>query len=222
MENKEKAYAVDEHFYKSPEWFLENIHRYDDYDRSLPKVFAGEYAAHSCPETARRVSNWKMALCEAAFLTGVEQNADHVVMSCYAPLFGRTGRAQWQPDLIWFDNDSAYGTPSYYVQQLYSRCTGTTLVEANGCDLPCSTTLSEDKRTLYVKLVNLSDAEQDIELQIDRPVLGGSLHELSGDLEAVNSHEAPTRISTRTCPLPDAFPHIHLKKNSVTVLELGI
>lgn len=128
-QNKEKAYAVDEHFYKSPEWFLENLHRYDNYDRSLPKVFAGEYAAHSHPDTPLRVCNWKMALCEAAFLTGVEKNADHVVMSCYAPLFGRTGHAQWQPDLIWFDNDSVYGTPSYYVQKLFSNHTGVSQVE---------------------------------------------------------------------------------------------
>ncbi|MCM1188120.1 MAG: alpha-L-arabinofuranosidase [bacterium] len=127
--NKDKAYAVDEHFYKSPEWFLENIRRYDSYDRTLPKVFAGEYAAHTHQDTALRSCNWRAALCEAAFLTGLEKNADHVVMSCYAPLFGRTGHQQWQPDLIWFDNDSAYGTPSYYVQLLFSNHVGTRLAE---------------------------------------------------------------------------------------------
>lgn len=221
-ENKEKAYAVDEHFYKSPEWFLDNLHRYDNYDRSLPKVFAGEYAAHSTPETGKRVSNWNMALCEAAFLTGVEQNSDHVVMSCYAPLFGRTGHAQWQPDLIWFDNDRVYGTPSYYVQQLFSRCTGTELAEITDCDLPSSATLSEDGHTLYVKLVNLTDTAQEIKLQTDAPVHGGFLHELSGDPEDINSHEEPEKISTRTSPLPDTFPHLCLEKYSVTVLELGI
>ncbi|MCM1027124.1 MAG: hypothetical protein NC432_11860 [Roseburia sp.] len=125
--NPDKAYAVDEHFYKSPEWFLENLHRYDNYDRSLPRVFAGEYAAHTKGDTAERRCNWRTALCEAAFLTGLEKNADHVVMSCYAPLFGRTGHQQWQPDLIWFDNDSIYGTPSYYVQLLFSNHVGTEL-----------------------------------------------------------------------------------------------
>lgn len=127
--NKEKAYAVDEHFYKSPEWFLENIHRYDRYDRSLPKVFAGEYAAHTHEDTAKRICSWKAALCEAAFLTGLERNADHVVMSCYAPLLGRTGHQQWQPDLIWFDAESVYGTPSYYMQQLFGCNVGAVLVE---------------------------------------------------------------------------------------------
>lgn len=127
--NPDKAYAVDEHFYKSPEWFLENLHRYDSYDRALPKVFAGEYAAHTHGNTPDRRCNWYAALCEAAFLTGLEKNADHVVMSCYAPLFGRTGHQQWQPDLIWFDNDSVYGTPSYYVQLLFSNHVGTELAE---------------------------------------------------------------------------------------------
>lgn len=82
--NKEKAYAVDEHFYKEPEWFLNNISRYDGYDRSLPKVFIGEYAAHSDSDIKARRCNWECALAEAAFLTGVEKNSGHVIMSCYA------------------------------------------------------------------------------------------------------------------------------------------
>lgn len=127
--NPDKAYSVDEHFYKSPEWFLENLHRYGSYDRALPRVFAGEYAAHTHGNTPDRRCNWYAALCEAAFLTGLEKNADQVVMSCYAPLFGRTGHQQWQPDLIWFDNDSVYGTPSYYVQLLFSNHVGTELAE---------------------------------------------------------------------------------------------
>ena len=60
-------------------------------------------------------------------------------MSCYAPLFGRTGHQQWQPDLIWFDNHSAYGTPSYYVQKLFANHVGDVLVE---------TRISEDGETL--------------------------------------------------------------------------
>lgn len=221
-ENKEKAYAVDEHFYKSPEWFLENLHRYDDYDRTLPKVFAGEYAAHSHPETPLRVCNWKMALCEAAFLTGIEKNADHVVMSCYAPLFGRTGHAQWQPDLIWFDNDSVYGAPSYYVQKLFSDYVGACEVEIEttteeaysgeaaeneslsglakiaGGSLHTSATLSEDGHHLYVKLVNLADTPKAIAFSADKPFQTCTIHELAAGLEDVNSHEEPEKIVPHT------------------------
>mgnify|MGYP004508826991 CR=1 FL=1 len=219
-ENPEKAYAVDEHFYKSPEWFLENLHRYDNYDRSLPKVFAGEYAAHTDESTPKRVCNWYAALCEAAFLTGVEKNSDHVVMTCYAPLFARTGHQQWQPDLIWFDNDSAYGTPSYYVQQLFSTNIGTKLAEVSVCteggSICTSATLSEDSSTLYVKLVNLADTAHDVHLCIDRPVQSGTLYTLCADLDAVNSHAAPKNVApARSRFIPQ--DKLHLAPYSVTV-----
>ena len=42
---------VDEHYYNSPEWFLENTDRYDSYRRDSAKVFVGEFAAHEKGET---------------------------------------------------------------------------------------------------------------------------------------------------------------------------
>ncbi len=232
--NKDRAYGVDEHFYKSPEWFLENICRYDSYDRTLPKVFAGEYAAHTCKQTEKREGSWYAALCEAAFLTGLEKNGDHVVMACYAPLFGRTGRQQWQPNLIWFDNDSVYGTPSYYVQQLFSRHTGTSFVETkrNGAFTDAgaftgtvSSTLSEDRRHLYVKLVNLSEHPANVSLSTDRPVSECTLHELSAELDAVNSHEHPQNVFPVKRALTlfsSRLPELILPGYSVTVLDLTL
>ncbi len=228
--NKGKAYAVDEHFYKSPEWFLQNIHRYDDYDRTLPKVFAGEYAAHTHEDTSKRVCNWHAALSEAAFLTGIEKNADHVVMACYAPLFGRTGHQQWQPNLIWFDNDRVYGTPSYYVQQLFSNHVGVSLVDTTLTDaaLHTSATLSEDGNTLFLKLVNLANTPQAAALHIDRPIQSAALYELFGEPDAVNSHEAPKNVApvSETISLPKTGTTNHLeltlKKYSLTVIEMKL
>lgn len=238
--NKEKAYAVDEHFYKSPEWFLENLHRYDSYDRSLPKVFAGEYAAHTDGDTSARVNNWYAALCEAAFLTGIEQNADHVVMSCYAPLFGRTGHQQWQPDLIWFDNNSVYGTPSFYVQKIFSRHVGQALVElqanidavdenssdaakAAGTSLPMSATLSADGSTLYVKIVNLESDSREITLRTDKQIVKGSFIRMAASPDAVNSHDAPENV-VPTESMLETFGDIALTLEgySVNVLELEL
>jgi alpha-N-arabinofuranosidase len=77
---KLNAQIVDEHYYNSPEWFMKNAGRYDKYDRSGPKVFAGEYAAQSVgvvkPDNK---NNWLTALSEAAFMTGLERNADVVI-----------------------------------------------------------------------------------------------------------------------------------------------
>ena len=226
--NKEKAYAVDEHFYKSPEWFLENTERYANYDRTLPKVFVGEYAAHSASDTAKRENNWYTALCEAAFLTGVERNADHVVMTCYAPLLGRTGRQQWQPNLIWFDNDSVYGTPNYYVQMLFSNNVGTSLVEALPEEEPLpeslkfSATLSEDKKHLYLKLINLADKPQDLSVRLQTACGEGICHTLAAELDAVNSHRNPRNVYPQTSSFSVADNRFQktLPKHSVTVLDL--
>ncbi|MCO6045457.1 DUF1080 domain-containing protein [Aeoliella sp. ICT_H6.2] len=112
---------VDEHCYAMPDWFLREASRYDNYDRSGPQVFMGEYAAQSvaiCSPNNR--NNLRCAVAEAAFLTGIERNSDVVVMSAYAPLMAHVDAWQWTPDLIWFDNLSSYATPNYYVQQLFS------------------------------------------------------------------------------------------------------
>lgn len=111
-----KADLVDEHYYRQPSWFVNHANRYDQYDRTGPKVFAGEYAAH----TPARRNNLEAALAEAAFMTGLERNSDVVEMASYAPLFARAGSVQWPVDLIWFDNAHAYGTPAYQVQKLFS------------------------------------------------------------------------------------------------------
>jgi alpha-L-arabinofuranosidase len=111
------ADVVDEHYYRAPEWFVDNAARYDTYDRSGPKVFAGEFAAHP----PGRANNLRGAVSEAAFMTGLLRNADVVAMSCYAPLFAREGFHQWAPDLIWFDATRVMPTPSYHIQAMYGK-----------------------------------------------------------------------------------------------------
>ncbi len=117
--------VVDEHYYRDPDWFLKHADRYDSYDRSGHKVFAGEYAAQSVYTTSPdNQNNWQCALAEAAFMTGLERNADLVTMSSYAPLMAHVDGWQWKPDLIWFDNLRSFATPNYYVQQLFSTNRG--------------------------------------------------------------------------------------------------
>jgi alpha-L-arabinofuranosidase len=119
------ADIVDEHSYASPLWFFSHSDRYDGYDRKGPKVFFGEYAAQSdfIVSTKNR-NNLETALAEAAFMTGLERNADVVRMASYAPLFAHVDGWQWTPDLIWVDNLRVLRTPNYYVQQLFSTNRG--------------------------------------------------------------------------------------------------
>ncbi len=115
------ADLIDEHCYAKPDWFFNNTHRYDHYDRTGPKVFMGEYAAQSVGVVStKNRNNLECALAEAAYLTGLERNADVVRMASYAPLFANTEAWQWTPDLIWVDSLHVTPTPNYFVQQMFS------------------------------------------------------------------------------------------------------
>jgi len=115
---------VDEHYYSNPEFFIANAERYDNYDRKGPKIYVGEYAVtQNCGG-----GNLRAAVGEAAFMTGMERNSDILVMASYAPLFVNVNWRQWNPDAINFDSSSCYGTPSYYVQKMFSEARGDILV----------------------------------------------------------------------------------------------
>ena len=131
-----KADLVDEHFYRDQEWFLSQAGRYDNYNRKGPKVFAGEYACHikggdqNTPiDVPTGKNTFEAALCEAAFMTGLERNADIVWMATPAPLFAHVDGWQWRPDQIWMDNLSTMRTPTYYVQQMYCENAGTNVLK---------------------------------------------------------------------------------------------
>ena len=167
---------VDEHYYKSPEWFLQNASRYDNYDRKGSKVFAGEYAAHDKEgKDSESRNTWKSALAEAAFMTGLERNADVVYMASYAPLFGNVNAWQWRPDLIWFVNLKSVGTPNYYVQKLFSTNRGTDVVSAlvdgkalAGQDsLYATACIDAATSELIVKMVNVAKKPNVLNLQLD-------------------------------------------------------
>lgn len=193
---------VDEHYYRSPEWFLSNADRYDNYDRKGPKVFAGEYACHA----DNKANSFLTALCEAAFMTGLERNADVVPLSTYAPLFAHVEAWQWRPDLIWFDNLRVMKTPNYYVQQLYSHHAGTRVVPFLRAGKPLTGELSLyataalDERTneLILKVVNTGIQARQAQIQLhglsDGTHTGTRIQFHSMDVEAVNTLEQPERV----------------------------
>ncbi|MEU5576574.1 alpha-L-arabinofuranosidase C-terminal domain-containing protein [Streptomyces huasconensis] len=121
---------VDEHYYNSPQWFLENNDRYDAYDRSGPKVFLGEYASQG--------NTFGNALSEAAFMTGLERNADVVKLASYAPLLANEDYVQWQPNMIWYDNDQSWGSANYETQKLFMRNVGDEVVPSKATGTPAT------------------------------------------------------------------------------------
>ena len=170
-----KADLVDEHFYRPEKWFLNSGLRYDNYDRKGPKVFAGEYACHGA--SGKKWNHYEASILEAALMTGMERNADVVWMTAYAPLLAHVEGWQWRPDLIWFDNNNVVRTVSYYVQQMYATHKGTNVLKLTMDGKPvagqpgqdglfASAVVDKDSNRIIVKVVNTSDAIQNVSVEL--------------------------------------------------------
>lgn len=209
---------VDEHYYRSPEWFLSNANRYDSYDRNGPKVFAGEYACHA-PD---KENSFLTALSEAAFMTGLERNADVVHLCTYAPLFAHKEAWQWRPDLIWFDNLSFVKTPNYYVQQLFGNNAGTHVLALtmNGKavsgqqNLYATAASDATDNTLIIKIANTGIDQKKVSFILDGLKAGVHAvtltHLNSSDLNAKNSFETPDLITPKVV-------HSYIKDNKMDI-----
>ena len=231
---KLNAEIVDEHYYKSPQWFRENATRYDSYDRKGPKIFAGEYAAQSVAiASPDNRNNWECAFSEAAFMTGLERNAEVVNLTSYAPLMAHEEAWQWTPDLLWFNNLEAYGSANYYVQKLFATNRGTDLIAITKDGKPvtgqnnlfASAVKDVNTKEVIVKLVNTAATTQEINLALKGTKLqakGTIITLTSANLQDENSFANPKKIS----PIENVFnlngdkAQTSLPPYSVTVLKL--
>ncbi|WP_378103319.1 alpha-L-arabinofuranosidase C-terminal domain-containing protein [Chryseobacterium sp. sg2396] len=215
------AQIVDEHYYNSPEWFMKNAGRYDKYDRSGPKVFAGEYAAQSVgvvkPDNK---NNWLTALSEAAFMTGLERNADVVTMTSYAPLFAHADGWQWTPDLIWFNNLKSYATPNYYVQKLFSNNKGTEVLKitdhrkpVTGQDQLYATAVKDAKtKETIIKIVNTDAKSKSITINPENISLGKKLTKIT-----LTAPQLSTENSFENEPIQPKEEMSVVKKGKLTI-----
>ncbi len=213
---KLNADLVDEHFYRPESWFLSQGARYDNYDRKGPKVFAGEYACHG---KGKKWNHFNAALLEAAFMTGLERNADVVHMATYAPLFAHVEGWQWRPDMIWFDNLESFPTSSYYVQQLYASNKGTNVLPLTMDKKPvtgaegqnglfASAVIDKKAGEYIVKVANTSDKEQPITLNFAGMKKNNKLTSCkvitlnAPNPDAENSLENPSLITPKESTMP--------------------
>jgi alpha-N-arabinofuranosidase len=230
-----KADIVDEHSYAKPEWFFDSAHRYDSYDRNGPKVFMGEYAAQSVGVVSVKNRNdFECALSEAAFMTGLERNADVVHMASYAPLFAHVDAWQWTPNLIWTDNLRTLPTANYHVQRLFARNRGDRVLPVTlgqltpdeGKRFYASSTLETATKEVIVKLVNgtANSTTATIDLSGAGPLTRGTLTTLHAeDLHAVNTFDQPNLVAPRETafsPSGSKFD-LTLPANSFTVVRIG-
>ncbi|MHA6802617.1 alpha-L-arabinofuranosidase C-terminal domain-containing protein [Salinifilum ghardaiensis] len=216
--------VVDEHYYNEPDWFLRNNDRYDSYDRSGPDVFLGEYASQG--------NAFRNALAEAAYMTGLERNGDVVRMASYAPLLAKQGAAQWEPDMIWFNDRDWWGSANYEVQRLFMNNIGDHVVPSTAdrspgepAAEPFRQVVTRDTRSgdLIVKVVNAQDsaARTRIDLggaEVD-PVARGTVLQAAPEAENTET-DRPVRPDKFTVDgVGASFEHT-FEPHSVTFLRI--
>ena len=160
--------VIDDHYYRRAEDFFGDTHHYDNADRKGPKIFVGEWATREGTPTP----NMGAALGDAAWMTGMERNSDLIILSSYAPLLTNVNPQgmQWQSDLVGYDANSSYGSPSYYAQAMFASHIGTEVLGSDlqgaGDRLFYSVTRDAAKGIVYVKLVNASSAAQAVKISL--------------------------------------------------------
>ena len=214
---------VDEHYYQPPGWFINNNDFYDKYDRNKSKVYLGEYATH----LQGRPNNIETAITEAHYLTSLERNGDVVSMASYAPMLAKEGHTQWNPNMIYFNNNEIKLTPGYYIQQLFGQNSGDTYIQ-NELKLSnydenvrkhVASSVVRDSKTgdIMLKLVNILPIEINTNINIDTDNFQNSAVKtiLTGKPEDKNVEPKTTEILVSkdfNCQLPPySFTLIRLK-----------
>jgi alpha-N-arabinofuranosidase len=224
-----KPDVLDEHFYMSAEKSFANASYYDKYARTGPKIFVGEWATREGTPTP----NLEAALGDAAWMTGMERNADLIIMASYAPLLVNVNPdgMQWATDLIGYDALSSYGSPSYWAQVLFGSYLGTEAVAVKLANanprVYASATRDDKQRRVFVKVVNASSEEVALNIALNGVASVGrdaTLITLSGKTpNATNSISHPDAVVPVTREIQVAGPKF--KQNfapySINVLELS-
>jgi alpha-L-arabinofuranosidase len=219
--------VLDEHFYPSASWFNDNATRYDTYDRSGPRVLVGEYGALEGSPTG----SLNAAIGEAAFLTGAERNSDLVIGTMYAPIIVNESASNWRTNMLGIDAAGSYGSPSYWVQQLFStnrgaHVVGSRLSTGSGLRQVVTATTTKKGTTFYVKIVNFSAQQQSAKVTLDGVTSldpTAKLTVLTGpDADARNTLESPEKIVpvTSTIPMVGLAHRLSLPGKSVTILKV--
>lgn len=232
-----KPDVLDEHYYRSADTFLRMApHHYEGYDRKGPEIFVGEWGAYeeiepwnprsrSLPPTP----SMKAALADAAWMTGMERNADLVTMQCYAPLLVNVnpGARQWRPNLIGYDALKAYGSPSYYAILMFSRSHGDQVLKTSLAGSPVHYSVTRDSKSgaILVKLVNPQEAPQTlgIDLQGIRAVKPTATEMmLAAAPTETNSMDEPTKVVPVTRKVSGIQPGFSytVPPHAITVLRL--
>ena len=223
---------IDDHFYNTPRAMERTSNQYDNYSRTAPKIFVGEWAS----QEGRPTPDLNAALGDAAWLTGLERNSDVVLLEAYAPMLVNVnpGASQWPTNLIGYDSLHSYGSPSYYVQEMFSRHHGdvvlpmTLTTTGNGSQVYASVTRDSGTGAIYLKVVNAAGEVQPVSITIKGAggleSTGEALILTSGSPQDTNTLSDPRNIVPETTTahnLGQSFEY-RFKPYSVTVLQINV
>jgi alpha-N-arabinofuranosidase len=233
-----KPDMTDEHYYRSVDTFLHMSPEYArKYDRHGPEIFVGEWAAYetSFPpwdkpsQNEPPTPNLKAAIGDGVFMAAMERNSDLIRMQCYAPLFVNVnpGARQWRPDFIGYDAISAYGSPSYYAFQMFSRNLGDEILSTASLETSVQGSATRDSKTgeIILKLVNPKATAEPLKIEIKGVAsLAAKGHAItfSGNLEDANSLSHPRNvvpITTTVRGVKSSFTY-KMPPHSIVVLKL--
>jgi len=233
-----KPDMIDGHYYRSVDTFLKMSPDYaSKYDRNGPELFVGEWAAYETsfppwdqqsqkePPTPR----FESAIGDAVFLAAMERNSDLIKMQCYAPMFVNVnpGARQWRPNLIGYDAVSAYGSPSYYAIQMFSRNLGDEILSTASAETAVQGCATRDGQTgeIFLKLVNPQTNAVSLNIAINGVTSLESKADaitLAGNPADSNSMAEPKKV----IPVKTTVRHVQpqfvytLSPNSIVVLKL--
>lgn len=220
-----KVAMVDEHYYRPPQWFWDNLKRYDTYDRAGAQVYVGEYAAHD----DRRRNTLRSALAEAAFLTSLERNGDIVHLASYAPLLARRGHTQWTPDMIYFNGTQVFPSLNHAVQKLFGANAGDTYLEtatdATTGRLAASTVRDSRSGDIILKIVNGDDMARPLRIKFagggNLPATAVQTVFAAASADVVNEDGAPPAVTPQTGTIPISVDVAYeAPANSLTIIRI--
>ncbi|BDI34557.1 hypothetical protein CCAX7_66080 [Capsulimonas corticalis] len=241
---------VDEHYYETAGRFIDRFHKYDAYDRKAPKVYIGEFAVtdDKAFSTDKGFNNLRAALGEAVYMLGFERNSDVVAMASYAPLFCRIDQKMWPSNLIYFDQQKAFGTPSYYVWKTLSENRGDINLAVDATSPPATMDTTREHpedndkpfpQSLYVgatreetsgdvllKVVNILNSPQDTSIALPGAAKIAKQAEAvtvaRPDVAAANDLTSPVAVAPAATKIANAGKDFHytFPANSVTIIRL--
>lgn len=234
--------VIDDHYYKSTDWFVKEQHHYDKNDRKGPKIFVGEWAAMTKPawrgsgKDRPNTPTLYEALGDAAWICAMERNADIVVMQCYAPLLTNENPegTQWKPNLIGYDALNSYASPSWHAQRLFNTHRGDEVLTASlenedpANPLPYSVTRDRAKGLIHIKMVNVSPSPREVRIDLGKKTnveaKADAMTLTSKDPSTVNSLQSPNSVTPALTTIDNTnsdFP-VTVPPNALMIITLKL